>query len=177
MVGRSDKGQMMLMRTFLAASVMVGATAVPSFAADVAGDAFSQCDCIVPVSAPAQGFGQITLSNGEVLVLGDGGYRPAQVNQSVTPATQLLSGPTGSAELQFANGCSVAVDGSQSLLISQPAGPSGDFCVRVSSTVPAGFANAGASAGASGPNMTAIGAVIAGAGVLGIGVYALTASR
>ena len=171
-------GQVMYLKMFVAVGVSFAMTSAPSFAADLAGDSYTQCNCTVPGNVPPANFGRIVLSNGEVLASDMSGYKRAVVNQPVTPMTQMLAGPSGSAEIVYANNCSVTLNGGQTLSVSEPYGQGAGYCVRIAQTGPAaGALGAGAAASIGGANLTGIAAVIAGAGVLGIGVYALTASK
>lgn len=165
--------------SIVAAAMMVGSAAVQSAQAQTT--PFQGCSCVVPSSPEssrlgAAVLGQIVQANGDVLALGNNGYRPAQANQSFLRATQVLTGPSGEALISF-GGCSVSVGASQSVQVSLPAGEGGSFCVRVADVAPAqtgGQGQAAAGLGKSTFQWIAGGSVyLTGLGFL---VYAVTSA-
>lgn len=111
--------------------LVVAASALLTFAplsAAISQDAYSECTCVTAPGSYSDGVGQISVSSGDVLLNNAG----ASSGEFLPASSEIMVG-SGSATYNVGATCSDVAGANTIVLISQPAGPNSNLCVKVSS--------------------------------------------
>ena len=112
----------------LSGAVLCAVALSPS---NASADAFSDCTCVTEPGAFSGGVGQIIASDGEVLV----NNAAATSGQGLLVNSEILVG-AGAADISVGANCASSVGPNTIISITQPAGPAGNICVRMTSNEP-----------------------------------------
>lgn len=155
----------------LALSVAFFAVPASAMAADLAGDAFSDCTCVADQVA-GQPVANLIDPSGSVVYSGKNGYTPATGNVTLSDGSVVAVGTASSAAVASGTACNLSVTGNSLVSISQPNGAAGKVCIKVSELTPADFTALAGAAPAGGlgglGGLAGLGALAAAGGLVAI---------
>lgn len=138
----------------------------------LAQSAFDGCSCVTPGVGGGAPLGGLATPGADVLVAGPGGFVAAADGEVLVNGSEVTVGARAGGTLSAGTGCTMELSPFKMYSVSQPAGVSGNICVKVSELAPGGGAGSagGGSAGGGAAGGGAAGGLGAGAKAAAIGL-------
>ncbi len=125
--------------TLLSASILSISGLAISSAADIVRspiaqvDGLGDCTCVTaPYAIQNNVMGNLSLINGDVLYSGPDGFQMATHGAHLVPGSQVNVGANSSVFITVGLSCNLTVPANVKATITQPAGPGGQVCVKLS---------------------------------------------